>query len=149
MANFKKRTNYREQYPDLSEEIIEVLQKSDRKMEYQQYDLKIEKYRIDPAKRTVTYLPSKEDSFDRLLEENRQFVSEAEGVAEVAVKDVMIEIMRNCIKLLSSEEQELIAELFFLGKSEQEYGNRIGISQKGVNKRKYKILGKLKKMMKI
>lgn len=76
MAKFKKRTNYREQFPDLSEEIIEVLQKSDRKMEYQQYDLKVERYQIDCTKRTVTYFPSREDSYERLLEENRQFAAD-------------------------------------------------------------------------
>lgn len=34
MAKFEKRTNYRKKYPDLNDEIIEVLEKSDRKMEY-------------------------------------------------------------------------------------------------------------------
>lgn len=34
-AKFEKRTNYREKYPDLSDEMIEVMQQSDRKMEYQ------------------------------------------------------------------------------------------------------------------
>ncbi len=47
MAKFEKRTNYREKYPDLSDEMIEVMQQSDRKMEYQQYDLKADRYRID------------------------------------------------------------------------------------------------------
>jgi len=37
---------YREKYPDLSEEIIEVLEKSDRQMEYRQYDIKVERCRI-------------------------------------------------------------------------------------------------------
>jgi hypothetical protein len=40
MARFIRKTDYRQKYPALSDEIIEVLVKSDRKIEYQQYDLK-------------------------------------------------------------------------------------------------------------
>ncbi|NLH02308.1 MAG: sigma-70 family RNA polymerase sigma factor, partial [Clostridiales bacterium] len=116
MAEFERKTNYREKYPGLSDEIIETLVKSDRKMEYQQYDLKAERYRIDRAKGTVTYIPGREDSFDRLLEENRQFASDAESVEDAAVKAVMIEKMLACLKQLTPEEQELINALFFKDK---------------------------------
>ncbi len=149
MAKYQKKTNYREKYPGLSDEIIEVLEKSDRKMEYQQYDLKIEKYKIDSVTGATKIFPSREDSYDRLLEENRQFATDEECVDDIAVKAVLIEKMLICIKLLTPEDQELITELYFKGKSEREYGNQIGISQKGVSKRKYKILNKLKKMMNI
>ena len=149
MAKYQKKTNYREKYPGLSDEIIEVLEKSDRKMEYQQYDLKIEKYKMDSVTGTIKIFPSREDSYDRLLEENRQFAIDEECVDDVAVKAVLIEKMQACTKLLTPEDQELITELFYEGKSEREYGNQIGISQRGVSKRKYKILNKLKKMMNI
>ncbi len=149
MAKYQKKTNYREKYPGLSDEIIEVLEKSDRKMEYQQYDLKIEKYKMDSVTGTIKIYPSREDSYDRLLEENRQFAIDEECVDNMAVKAVLIEKMLACTKLLTPEDQELITELYFNGISEREYGIQIGISQKGVSKRKYKILNKLKKMMNI
>lgn len=147
MAKFERKTNYREKYPGLSGEIIEVLVKSDRKMEYQQYDLKMERYRIDYNKGTVTYIPSREDSFDRLLEENRQFASDAEGVEDTAVKAVMIEKMLNCLKLLTPEEQELITELFFKDKSEHQLSAETGIPRMTLHDRKARILRKLKKLM--
>lgn len=90
MAKFEKRINYRKKYPGLSDEIIGVLEKSDRKMEYQQYDLKVERYRIVYIKGTVACLPSREDSFDRLLEESKQFADDTEGVDDTVVKTVMI-----------------------------------------------------------
>jgi hypothetical protein len=46
MAILKKKTDYRKKYPGVSEEIITVLEQSDRKMEYQQYDMKTERFRI-------------------------------------------------------------------------------------------------------
>jgi DNA-directed RNA polymerase specialized sigma24 family protein len=147
MAKFERKTNYREKYPGLSDDIIEMLVKSDRKMEYQQYDLKVERFRIDYNKGTVTYIPSREDSFDRLLDENRQFVSDAEGVEDTAVKAVMIEKMLNCLKLLTPVEQEFIAKLFFQGKSERQLSAKTGIPYMTIHDRKARILGKLKKFM--
>lgn len=149
MAKYQKRINYRDKYSGLSDEIIEVLEKSDRKMEYQQYDLKVEKYIIDIVTGAVKIYPSREDSYERLLEKDRQFANNEESVDDVAIKSVLIEKMLDCIKLLTLDEQELVTELYFNGKSEREYGNQICISQKGVSKRKYKVLDKLKKMMKI
>ncbi len=147
MADYKGRTNYRKKYPELSNEIIEVLEKSDRKMEYQQYDLKVERYRIDYRRQTVTYLPSREDSYERLLEENRQFSAENESVEDTAVKTVMIERMLECLNLLTPEEQKLIEELFFQNKSEHELSRQTGIAQRTIHDRKIRILDKLKKLL--
>lgn len=73
MFKYKNRTNYRKKYPGISNEIIEILEKIARKMEYQQYDLKVEHYQIDYEKKTVIYHPSREDSYERLLEETINF----------------------------------------------------------------------------
>ena len=53
MAKLDKRTDYRKKYPGLSDEIVKTLEQSDRKMEYQQYDLKAERFRIHYAEQTV------------------------------------------------------------------------------------------------
>ncbi len=58
MAKYQKKTNYREKYPGVSKEIIEVLEKSDRQMEYLQYDIKAERCRIDSTSGTVTISPA-------------------------------------------------------------------------------------------
>lgn len=148
MARRIKKINYREKYPEVSDEIIEVLEKSDRKMEYQQYDLKVERYQVDYNHLTINRIPSREDSYERLLEENRQFTSE-ESVEDEVVKAILIEKMLYYLNQLTLEEQELITELFYNQKSEETYAKQIGLSQRGINKRKHKILSKLKKMMQI
>ena len=66
MAKYQKKTDYQAKYPGVSREIIEVLEKSDRQMEYLQYDIKVERCRIDSVSGAVTYLPSREDSYERL-----------------------------------------------------------------------------------
>lgn len=90
MANLKKNK--------LSSKISQLKQrnhrgvgKSDRKMEYQQYDLKAERYRIDYAGRTVACISSRQDSYERLFGENRQLAAERESVENAEIKSVMIE----------------------------------------------------------
>ena len=131
----------------MSKEIIEVLEKSDRQMEYLQYDIKVERCRIDSVSGAVTYLPSREDSYERLLEENKQFIAAGEGVDDAAIKTVMIEKMLTCLKQLSTEEQKLITALFFKGKSEHQVSREASIPQRTIHDRKIKILAKLKKLM--
>jgi RNA polymerase sigma factor (sigma-70 family) len=147
MAKYQKKTNYREEYPGVSKEIIEILEKSDRQMEYLQYDIKVERCRINPASRTITYLPSREDSYERLLEENKQFPSAEEDVDDAAIKAVMIEKMLTCLKRLNPEKQKLITALFFDNKSEHQVSRETGVPQRTIHDRKIKILAKLKKLM--
>jgi DNA-directed RNA polymerase specialized sigma subunit len=147
MAKFIHRINYRKKYPGLSDEIIEVLQKTDRKMEYQQYDLKTGRHKIDKVTGAVTHIPSREDSYDRLLEENKQFQLESESVEDKAVTAVMIEKMMFYLKTLSNEEQNLIYELFFHEKNERQLSVETGIPQTTLRYQKAKILKKLRKLL--
>lgn len=91
-------------------------------------------------KQTVVCIPSREDSYERLLEENRQFTAEEESVEDVAVKTVMIEKMLSSLKILSTEEQALISKLFFEGKSEHQLSAETGIPRMKIHDRKMKIL---------
>lgn len=147
MTKFKKRTNYRKKYPGLSDEIIIVLEKSDRKMEYQQYDLKVVRYQINCINQTVTFFPSREDSYERLLDENRQFAVESESLEDAAIKAVLIEKMLKCLKRLSREEHELIMDLYFRDKSEHQIARETGIPRMTIHNRKNRILEQLKNLI--
>lgn len=50
--------------------------------------------------------------------------------------------------MLPAQDRELIQALYFECLTEREYAKQIGISQKGVNKRRQKVLDKLRSMMK-
>ena len=141
------KINYRKKYPEASDVVIEVLEKSDRKMEYQQYDLKVERCHIDSLNRAVTYIPSREDSYERLIEGNRQFAADQESVEDAAVNALLIEKMLSSLKLLMPQEQELISELFFVGKSEHQLAAETGIPRMTIHNRKRRILAQLKKLI--
>lgn len=70
-----------------------------------------------------------------------------ESVEDAVVKKLMTEKLRKCLESLSISETKLIQALFYDGCSERKCAEMLGISQKGVNKRKKKILHKLNKLM--
>ncbi|WP_425755574.1 sigma-70 family RNA polymerase sigma factor [Ihubacter sp. rT4E-8] len=76
-------------------------------------------------------------------------VDEAVDVAEIVVHAVMVDRLKTAVSLLSNGEQALINAIFFEELSEREVGLRLGITQSVVNKRKTKILAKLRKIMEV
>lgn len=147
MAKYFRTPNYREMYPDASEEVIQCLREGYRKMQYAEYDLKVERFKLDTETQEVTITPAREDSLDRRVEEGQQFEYQEEPVDELVTKKLMISKMMDCIAALSEQEQELIAALFFCGKSEREWSAECGVPQKTLNDRKNRVLRKIKKLM--
>ena len=74
-------------------------------------------------------------------------VDEAVDVAETVVRAVMVDRLKAALPLLSDGEQTLINAIFLEELSEREVGLRLGITQSVVNKRKAKILAKLRKII--
>ena len=74
-------------------------------------------------------------------------VDEAVDVAETVVHAVMVDRLKAALPLLSDSEQTLIQAIFFEELSEREVGLRLGVTQSVVNKRKAKILAKLRKIL--
>ena len=72
---------------------------------------------------------------------------EAADIAETVVNAVMVDRLKAALSLLLDSEQALIQAIFFEELSEREVGLRLGLTQSVVNKRKAKILAKLKKIM--
>ncbi len=139
--NQEERANYYlyidGQAVPVSEQVYRVYQHYERKEEYFSYDLKTEKFQKD----TATFLPSREDSYERLLEKDQQFAAPGKSVEQLEAEQV-----RFCLSKLSKDEQELILQLFYQEKTEQEVGNMLHISQQSVNKRKQALLLKLRKI---
>lgn len=63
-------------YPEANEEVIALLRTTERKVQYQEYDLKIERTIINQKKQTIVVIPGREDSLERLAELEVQFAAE-------------------------------------------------------------------------
>ena len=138
--------DFRKMYPDASEEVIAVLRQTERKMQYQEYDLKSEHIRVNQRSKAVTYVPSREDSWERLLSIDKQFPADQPSVEDEVICKIMYKQLHEALQLLAEDERYLIVQLYFLEKTEREIAALEGIYHNAVHKRKLRILSKLKKL---
>ena len=107
MAKPYRIPDFKKMYPEASEEVIAVLKTTERKMQYQEYDLKVEQTIIDEEKQTVTVIPSREDSYERLSESAVQFVEQAPGIEEQVINRIEIKQLHMAISRLSEDDRYL------------------------------------------
>lgn len=147
MAKPGKLPDFRKMYPEASEEIIAVLKETERKMQYQEHDLKAERTVVNQESQTILVIPSREDSYERLMEQNVQFERITESAEEQALRNIQIHQLHKALSLLSGDERLLIEWIFFEERAEREIAAEIGVYHNAVHKRKKRILYKLKKIL--
>ena len=144
----KKRIWIRGQFVEVTEEVYRAYMRGDRKIRYFENDLKTERFVLGKDGQVIQIIPSREDSLDRLVEENaRQFPDEQESVESMVLHKLEVDKLHTALSLLTPEERALIQALFFEERSESELAVALGISQPAVYKRKMKILKKLKLLL--
>ena len=144
----KKRIWIRGQFVEVTEEVYRAYMRGDRKIRYFENDLKTERFVLGKDGQVIQIIPSREDSLDRLVEENaRQFPDEQESVESMVLHKLEVDKLHTALSLLTPEERALIQALFFEERSESELAAALGISQPAVYKRKMKILKKLKLLL--
>ena len=148
MAKPGRLPDFRKMSPEASEEVIEVLRETERKMQYQEYDLKAEQTIIDQDAQEIRVIPSREDSYERLIELDIQFLDDGENVEDQVLRKMQREMLHKALSLLSDEEEELIRLLFFEDRTEREVAEFMGIYHNAVHKQKKRILHKLKNILK-
>ena len=135
-------------YVYVTDEIYTVYLKGQRKMNYFEKDLKSERVIKDENGEIKKIIPSREDSLDRLLSDNkRQFSDDSESVESIIQNNDEIDKLHNALNQLSADEWAIIKMLFYDEMSERDTAKVLGISQVAVNKRKHRILKKLKKII--
>ncbi len=128
----------------VTEEVYEAYIRQSRKIRYYERELKTERFVVDMENQRVQIIPSREDSLDRLVDSGQQFADQRECVENTVMRIELIERIHEAIQCLTLEEQRLINELFFKGRTEGDFAVSLGISQVAIHKRKEKILKKLR-----
>lgn len=129
---------------DVSDEIYEILKKSDRRIKYVEHDLKEAWYIIDQKKETVKEIPSREDSLDRLTALGFDFADQSADFRESVTEKIMLE---KALEKLGDEERYLITQLFYLGRTARDLATELQVSRRTINNRKRKILLKLRELI--
>ena len=85
-------------------------------------------------------------SYEQLQETEYGFLEETvqAGLEEILEKEELLEALRRELAQLE-ELDRTILEMFSYGISEAAIGREVGLSQKGVNKRKHRLLAELRK----
>ncbi len=134
---------------EVSRELYEAYVKGYRKERYFTNDLKKERRRVDKKTGEVRIIPSREDSYERLLEVEKRFMEEVESVEDAAIRAVMLEKLNEALHMLTSRERKIIYALFYEGASEMQLAKEMGIARTTLRSQKEGILKKMKKNLNI
>ena len=129
----------------VSKEVYREYKRAEDKERYFMKRLKTGRFVVDEKNQTVTYVPGRETSYERLLEEDWAFAAHGESMDDIMVKAHLIETLEMALQSLTDEELDLIRKIFYLEKSEREVSAAYHLTQTAIHKRKKKILKKLKK----
>ena len=66
---------------------------------------------------------------------------------DIVMDKLLLEMLMEALGTIALDERELICNIYFCNKSEREFAESIGLSQKGINKKKHRILGKIRKII--
>lgn len=136
-------------YIEVTNEVYIAYTKGQRKMKYFEKDLKVEHVFKDKNGNITGVIPSREDSLERLMNDNSiQFYDVSKSVECSAQINDYIENLHIAMQELTSEELNIIKMLFYDEMTERDTAKILGISQAAVNKKKHRILKKLKKIIK-
>ena len=140
----KKRIWIRGQYVEVTDEVYRAYMQGDRF----ENDLKTERFVLGKEGQVVQIIPSREDSLDRLVDENaQQFSDEQESVESVVLHKLEVDRLHTALSLLAPEERALIQALFFEEKTERQYADELGVYRNAVHVRKMKVLKKLRSLL--
>ena len=121
----------------VSENIYDAYWQYTNKEDYFMRQLKEERFRYDPERQIAEFLPSREDSYERLLEEGAEFMMNQPSVEEQAEIRILQEIL---LRNLKQDEVELIRLFYFSGKTDREISRQLGIPKSTLADRKKSLL---------
>lgn len=128
----------------VSEELYKEYYKMARRERYMEKDIKVGRINVDPKTGATTFIPSKEDSIERLMEQGLDFVDE-QTIDDIVCDKAMLFILQEAVAELNREERELIKSLYYKSLTVREVAKKENVSHVAIVKKHKKILDKLKK----
>lgn len=129
---------------EVSEELYKEYYKMGRRERYIQNDIKVGRIDVDMEKQKVTFVDSKEDSVERLIDKGLDF-KDVQAVEDIVCDKAMLFILQKAIEELDCKEQELIKSIYYKNLTVREVAKEENVSHVAIVKKHKKILEKLKK----
>lgn len=130
---------------EVSKEVYNTYYKGKEKERYFMKTNKKGKVKIENEK--IIFEKSKEDSLERLLENNIQ-IADKFNLENFVLMTMIVKELNNALSQLNYEEYYIIKKIYFYSESRRSLAKEIGISHTAVLKKERKILNKIKKMLK-
>lgn len=131
----------------VSEEVYREYYRAEDKERYFMGRLKKGHTKANPDTQEIQYVPSREVSYEQLVEQDWQFAAPDDSVEDTVVRAALLEKLETVLHSLSAEELALLEELFYQDKTEREVAGLYAVSQNTIHYRKNRLLDKLRKMM--
>lgn len=128
----------------VSEEIYKEYYRMQRRERYMEEDIKAGRIVVDPVEETIEFIPSKEDSINRLMDQGADFKDE-QMIEDILCDKATLLILQEAMAALNEEEQELIKAIYYKNLTVREVAKEENVSHVAVVKRHKKVLDKLKK----
>ena len=140
--------DYLNMYPCLKErpDILKFLKQCDRKQEYLEYDLKVNRARTNKRTMETVIWPQRELSYEHLLEEH-QFAQQEPSPEETLLHEIELENQRCAVERLPNDERLLLHLRYWCDFSQAEIARHLGVTQQSVSYQERCILRKLKKLL--
>ncbi|MBR0283386.1 MAG: hypothetical protein IJQ81_17635 [Oscillibacter sp.] len=127
----------------VSEQVYREYWRSVNREDYFMRIVKQEGFIYDPKKRIAKFVPGREDSYERLVDENIEFVSGETPLDEQVMFRVMLE---HIMVQLSDEERAIFIHHILLEKPERDACVDAGLSRNIFQRRKQSLMKKLRQM---
>lgn len=128
----------------VSEEIYKEYYRMQRRERYMEQDIKAGRIVVNPVGETIEYIPSKEDSINRLMDQGTDFEAD-QMIEDILCDKATLLILQEAMTALDEEEQELIQAIYYKNLTVREVAKKENVSHVAVVKRHKKVLDKLKK----
>ena len=126
----------------VSQEVYDAFWYYTNKEDYFMRILKSERFHYDPEKRIAVFLPSREDSYERLLAEGEEYACDEKPLEDTVVDSIMV---RHLLAQMTADERNIAYLSYALGKSDDEASGSLGIPQDTYKSRKRAMLTRLRK----
>ena len=128
----------------VTDEIYREYYKMKRRERYLEQDIKVGRIDINPETREPVFIPSKEDSIERLMDIGQDFAAE-ENLEDIVADKAMLLILQEALKELDREDMALIENIYYKNLTVRKIAEETNVSHVTIVKKHKKVLDKLRK----
>lgn len=131
---------------EVKKDVYDFLRKSKSQTDYIENGGRNKKRKIrNENGKIIAEIPGLEDSFDRYNIDDSRFADQQSSYIEELIINKLL--IKDLMSKLYRQEEYIIYQYYFIGKTEREIAEEMQISQQNLHKKRMRILAKLNKLL--